>query len=54
MTKKDAKHTTLCPGCGDPVKEAKEMFQEFQTEAAAELYCPNCQQQKHFGVIHSE
>ncbi|WP_164985138.1 hypothetical protein [Ammoniphilus sp. CFH 90114] len=52
--KKHPKNRSQCAGCGDPLLEAKEKFQDFQTEAAEEIYCPNCRHQKHFGVIHSE
>lgn len=43
-----------CSNCGDTVGAAQNRIRDFQTEMAEEIYCPNCRQQKHFGVIQSE
>jgi Zn finger protein HypA/HybF involved in hydrogenase expression len=43
-----------CVECEATFPITQEMMENFQSEEASELYCPGCQHQKHFGVIHSE
>ena len=43
-----------CMECGNTFEAASERIKDFQEETSEQIYCPDCNHQKHFGVIHSE